>query len=279
MNKPLESTEVLDTVMEDETVNQAEQKPAGSSPIKRWIFRSLIVAGLLLGVVAALAWYVYQSAQVVPDYYQALLEQPIEQLDAAGDAFESQVLELQNNVIETGEWQASFTQDQINGWLASDLPQKFPNSIPSNVSQPRVALEQDELKLVFRCESSRFSGIVEVSGDAFCTETLNQIAVRINFVKSGLVSLPIAPWAERISEAMRRNNLPITWTEIEGDSIALISLPEKLSDDTDQKRIIESIEILDGRVSLKGITLNPDDLEAYQASNDAIPKPDTNPQR
>lgn len=279
MNAPKKQNDLLDTVMEDEKVTQPDQHDIPEQqelpptrPAKRWILRTLLALGILTGSGAAFAWYVYQSAQIVPEYYQTLLEQPIEQLDAAGDAFESQVLELQNKVIETGDWQADFTQDQINGWLASDMPQKFPNSIPANVTQPRVSLDNNELKLVFRFESKRFSGIVEVSGDAYCTETLNQIAIRINFIKSGLISLPIEPWTERISTTMQKNNFPISWTEIDGDTIALISLPQKMSEQSDQKRIIESIEILDGQISLKGITLNPEDVEAYQASNKVLPE-------
>lgn len=235
--------------------------------ILRWFFRLSFLSMIIFAGLAAFAWYAYQRAQVVPDYYQELLKQPIEQLAAAGNEFEIEVLELQNSAIETGEWQAKFSQDQINGWLVSDLPKKFPNSIPSSVTQPRVSLDDDELKFIFRFESQRFSGIVEASGDAYCTENLNEIAIRLNHIKSGLISLPIRPWTEKISKVMEKNDFPFRWTESDGDMIALITLPHRLSDQKDQKRIIESIEILDGQLQLHGITLAPEDLESYRDRN------------
>ncbi len=263
------SVETDEATRLDET-NHSEAKPR---PVFRWFIRLSVVFGLIFAAILAFAWYAYQAAQVVPDYYQVLLEQPIEKLAAAGDEFEIEVLELQNSAIETGDWHASFSQDQINGWLASDLPKKFPGSIPASVTQPRVALAMDELKLMFHFESQRFTGIVEVSGDAYCTENLNEVAIRINYIKSGLLSLPIKPWTEKISKILQRNEFPVSWTEDDGDMIALFSLPHKLSDQKDQKRIIESIEILDGQLKLQGITLAPEDLEAYQESSNPNPVP------
>jgi hypothetical protein len=236
------------------------------SRVHSWFRRVFIALMLTIVAMCVFAWYAYQTAQVVPVYYQELLEQPPEELAEAGDQFESQLLEFQNVAIEVGEWQADFTQDQINGWIASDVPQKFPDAIPTNISKPRIALNENEVKIIFRFESTRFSGIVEASGDAFCTERLNEIAIRIHHLKSGLVSLPIAPWTDRISKMFEESRVPIQWTEDDGDMVALVQLPSNISDEKDQKRIIEAIEIKSGSASFRGVTLAPGDLETYQAS-------------
>lgn len=244
--------------------DSAEKKTTGRW--KRWLLRLTMVAGLLGIGIVGFGWYAYRSAQVIPEYYERLLEQPIEDLMVAGDEFETEVLELQNVAIETGEWEAAFSQDQINGWLASDLPEKFPKSLPSSISNPRVALGDDELKLVFQFETKGFRGVVEACGDAYCTQELNQIAIKIKHIRSGVVSMPVAAWTDRISKVMRRNDCPVQWTEENGETIALVGMPRKLSDHPQQKRIIESVEVLDNRLVLKGVTLDPGDLDAYRAA-------------
>ncbi len=255
-------------------MSDSKQEPQFASRpwfLNKWLLRILAALFAILLVLAVSAWYVYQSAQVVPEYYEALLDQPMEVLDEAGDQFETEILELQNSAIELGEWQAVFTQDQINGWLASDLPQKFPNSLPREITQPRVALNLDELKIIFRYDSPKLTGIVEASGDAFCTEELNQIAVRIKHIRSGVLTLPIASWTKQIGNILIKNGCPTQWTEQDGDTIALIELPLDVSEQEDQKLVIESIEVLDGKVVLQGVTLNPEDLGAYQQSRQSEP--------
>ncbi len=206
---------------------------------------------VLVGVV----FFLYQSAQRIPDFYQAALEIDVEKYEAAGDEFESQVLKLQNDLQVEGRWEAEFTQEQINGWLATDMPKKFPDTLPRNVRDPRVAITSGKIKLAFKFESSRFSGIVVCEGDVYCTDQSNQLAIRIDDVRAGVVSLPISKWLDEVSDGISRSGFSMQWTEEDGKPVALVTLPSDTIGGGDV--IVESIELLEGKVRLKGQTTEP----------------------
>ena len=214
----------------------------------------LILAAFLL-LLFGVAFFLYQSAQRLPDFYQAALEVDREQYEAAGDQFETQVLKLQNDLQIEGQWEAEFTEEQINGWLATDMPKKFPDSLPQNVRDPRIAIKPGKVKLAFKFESSRFSGVVVCEGDVYCTDKSNQLAVRIDDVKAGVVSLPVSRWLDELSEGISRSGFSMQWTEEDGKPVALITLPGDTLGGGNV--IIESIELLKGKVRLKGRTTEP----------------------
>jgi len=239
--------------------------------VSRWLVRLGLFLCLLAITVGGVCWYVYRAAQVVPDYYQALLEQPETEMDEAGDQFETELLELQNSAIELGNWQAAFSQDQINGWLSTDLPQKFPDTLPPTITNPRVSLKKDELMILFRFDSPKLSGIVECSGDLFCTEEVNQVAVRIKYIRSGVLSLPITKWTDDITKIFKSKGLETQWVEDNGDPMVLVNLASRVSNDSDQTIVIESLEILKGKVVLQGVTVEPEDKKAYDQARLSIP--------
>ena len=262
---------------ESEQVKAADEQSPGEQPrqngfLTRWLVRIGVVLLLVALALGGVCWYVYRAAQVIPDYYQAILEQPKTELDVAGDQFESELLELKNSAVELGTWQAVFGQDQINGWLGYDLPQKFPDSLPPSITNPRVLLKQDELRIVFRYESEQLTGIVECCCDLFCTQEINEIAMRIKFIRSGVLNLPIQNWSDEITKIFQANGLQTQWFEEEGDPMVLVRLPTLVNEDSEQRIVIESLDLLDGKVVLQGVTMDEMEFGDYEVSRLADPK-------
>jgi hypothetical protein len=223
------------------------------------LFRVLLVFVTLFVLMLLVGYGLYQSAQKLPEFYATALQVDQQDYEIAGDEFETQVIQLRNDLQQAGNWQAVFTEQQINGWLATDLPEKFPQALPPNVFDPRISISPQEIKLAFRYESSRFSGIVVSTADVYCTKKSNQIAVRIKDVRAGLVRLPISKWLDELSQGISKSGFAIQWTETEGDPVALITLPEQTVADADGNVIIELIELMKGKVKLVGHTTNTKD--------------------
>ncbi len=57
--------------------------------------------------------------------------------------------------VHAGHWSAVFTDEQINGWLAADLPEKFPQLLPPEIQDPRVVFAPGQLQLACRYTGSR----------------------------------------------------------------------------------------------------------------------------
>ena len=97
----------------------------------RKLLRYLLLTTVVLAVLLGAGLYLLKrAAQKEPEFYQQALRAEPAQQEVAGDELEQEVLELHNEVRQPGVWEAVFTEEQINGWLAADLPEKFPRGLP-----------------------------------------------------------------------------------------------------------------------------------------------------
>ena len=254
-----ENTNSDDSTAADDPTVAHERRHSGwlgraiKTTIKIFLVVILLIAGLL--------WYTYRTTQNVPEFYQSVLDQDTEQLDRVGDQFESNLLEMQNATRRPGQWQIVFTQDEINGWLAADLPEKFPNSLPSFISDPRVSISEGEMKMACRFDTPKIKGIVVAETDVFSTDSQNTVGFRIKSIRTGIVPLPIAQYADRLSEELRFSNVPIEWTEIDGDPVALITIPDESMQKDGQFVVLETLVLVDGEMIVGGTSKPLDDSD------------------
>ena len=106
---------------------------------------SLLVAASALAVLVAFSCY--KATRWVPPFYAQKLALDPTALAVGESQMEQRVLNLQSDVLRLEEWQALFSDAQINGWLAGGLQKKFPRAIPSALSTPRVAISAGEAKI------------------------------------------------------------------------------------------------------------------------------------
>lgn len=224
--------------------------------MKLFLPRSIAVLILFLVLATAFASWAFVSTRQIPDFYRDLLAVPLERSEVAGIGFERQLVELSNRIRLDDSWTAKLTQDQVNGWLASDLPEKFPNALPSTIKDPRISIEEKKLKLVFQLESREFSGVIQINGEVFSTEVRNQIAFRIHRVQSGFVPVPISWWAPRLENSLGKSEIVLTWSEWEDDIVALVTLPASFTHRTEMSAILEDVQLGDGCILLAGRTVH-----------------------
>jgi hypothetical protein len=203
-----------------------------------------------MGVLAYVG--IRQATRHEPAFYQRALEMAPQQQEVAGDELERGVLELHNEVRRTGIWSALFTEDQINGWLASDLKEKFPKLLPRWCKEPRVALEQENAKLACRYESPRVSTVVSFSLSVHLTDEPNVIAVRVSRARAGALPLPLKNFLDRVTLVAAKSGIPLRWTQEDGDPVALFTIPADHEDYITQGVFLETIELRDGAIYLAG---------------------------
>jgi hypothetical protein len=214
----------------------------------------LVTAGLAILLTAA-----YRATQQVPEFYQAALAHQPALQKAAADQLERQVLELHNEARKPGRWEAHFSQEQINGWLATDLPTKFPGALPEGISDPRVAIETGRMQLAVRYDQGDVSTVLSLAGDAYLTERPNEVAVHIEHVRAGAFPVPLAQFLDEISEHAGDAGLPIRWAEQEGDPVALFTLPLDRAEFKGKRLQVERLEIAAGEIVVSGRTEAPEE--------------------
>ena len=205
----------------------------------------VLVGGL--GLVA-----VYWGSQRVPEFYrQALAEDPKAAEQASGEMLE-QAAALASDIEKGGQWEAVFTAEQINGWLAVDMERNYPDLLPSSLSDPRVAIDPETMWIACRIDRGQLKGVVSMAADAYLARP-NVIALRIRHARAGILPLPLDTILDKISEKASQLDLQIEWLQTEGDPVVEITLPPP-RDEHDKAIRIEALRLGQGEIYLSGST-------------------------
>ncbi len=216
----------------------------------------LIVSCAAATMLAAAGAWAYWVSRQVPPFYAAALAQPTASVHQASDALLRETAALVSDLRKSGRWQAQFTADQINGWLADDLEKNHPSLLPATISEPRVAIENNRLMIGFRWQRPRWSVVVSLSADVYLREP-NVVAVRIRKVRAGGLPLPLKNVLHDLIAAGRSLDLQIEEQQIEGDPLLLITPPQ----DGDYGNLLvqlDSLELHDGQLYVAGRTQRGD---------------------
>lgn len=218
----------------------------------RFVRRKLTFGTLIVMIIAALGYFSFNKAvQYVPDYYEKATLITPERLEEGGDEFEKQVFELHNQWQRADRWEATFTDSQINGWLAVDLVEKFPDLLPDTVADPRVAIDDDCVRLAYRYQKGRFDTVFNLALKVYLTEEPNVVALRLLSARAGLISMPMQDLMDGITAGARRAGLRLRWTQQEGDPLALITLPARFVEGGNE-HVVELIEQGEGYLTVGG---------------------------
>lgn len=211
------------------------------------------MAGLTLaGVAGGLYLGAHHALRHEPVFYTQALETPAVEQQKAGREFERNVLKLHNDLRNKGQWKRVFTDSEINGWLAMELPKKFPELLPPTIDQPRVALAPGTLNLAFRYQDAQWSTVINLSMEVQLTEVPNTFGLRIRNARAGWIPMPLGDFLEQISQAARRADLRLRWAQQDGDPVALITIPRESDNGFSEPIVIEAMDIDEGKVVIAG---------------------------
>ena len=235
-----------------------DEDPFNEKPSLVWrlisgIFKLIVV--LLLLLIAALC-FVYYTSQQLPEFYEAAMRQEEAQNRAMGSKMEATAFDIYHSAMFPTTWEGRLSEMEINGWLASELPAKFPEMLPENIKDPRVSLEANELTIACRCSYKDLQGILVGKFDLFCTEQPNQVAVRIGSIKLGVLPFPVSQFADVITDLLRKSGYESSWSTKDGDPLLLVTVPDDHLVIEKYYRIeVRSFDIKDKAIFITGETV------------------------
>lgn len=217
--------------------------------IKRLLLLSfaVLVVAILFG--AGSMYWAVTSAQ---PHYVAALEEPAESLQESSRQLESRFTTLTSDLQSEGEWQTVITASELNGWLAFKLPESFPDMLPEEINDPRIAITPDMLVAAARSDVAGVDAVISVMVEPYVTED-GDLAVELKQVLAGSLPVPTKELVDRLRRATRRARLPIRWTQSGGNTVMIVAREIWDTDET-QHRVLEAIELADGEMFLSGRT-------------------------
>ena len=224
-----------------------------SSRLRR--FLRIVVFSLSTFVLAfvLLVASIHYATHQQPEFYRhAMARSPATQAEV-GDQLEKQVLTLHNDTRHEGKWQASFSDDQINGWLASDLDDKFPNALPPQFKNPRVSIDEKYVRLACRYVDNPMSAFLSMEIDLYLTDEPNVVALQIRKARAGMFPVPLVNVLNTITDVARRAEIELDWKTYSGDPVALVKIPVQ-RDELKQLLHLDAIELRAGELYLSGRT-------------------------
>ncbi|MCC6123373.1 MAG: hypothetical protein IT426_00270 [Pirellulales bacterium] len=212
----------------------------------------LILGGGIFGVLLLLLIGLYWASRYEPPFYrQAHAADPANR-EKRSEEMLRKVLALQNHFKREGEWEAVFTAEQINGWLAHDFRRNHPQALPPEFREPCVAIESRQMQLACRYEKGPTASVLCLAVEPYVPEP-NVLALKIVRARAGLLPLPLGDVLDGISEAVRGTSCTIDWKQVEGNPVALIAFPTP--DKQGELAVtIKTVKLRDGEIFISGST-------------------------
>ena len=220
----------------------------------RKLLAGLLVALLSVAVAGvAVLFTLYRASQQVPEFYQRALGAAAAD-DESSERFERQALALHNQVRRAGQWESRFSEAEINAWLAVVLPANFPQALSGGVSDPRVAIEDDVIRLALRYHRGSTQAVISLAARARLTDEPNELAIEIREVRAGRLPVPLARFLDEIKLQAAQASFPLRWTDAAGQPVALVRLPLNDKEPAGRRCYVERLEVGDRALVVGGRT-------------------------
>jgi len=105
-----------------------------------------------------------------------------------------------------GSWDMALSAEEINAWLAVDLPRNHPQLLPRRVTQPRLVFEPGRVRAAARVGYGPLSAVVSARL-AVLLHAPNQLAITLEEARIGAAPLPTAALLRELGRRLARLGL------------------------------------------------------------------------
>jgi len=210
--------------------------------------RFWLSAGLGVVVLLATPGIVWVSLTHQPAFYRQRVELPRAERKREAEQFVRQSLQLRNDICNEPSWEAVFTDQEVNAWLAEDLVTHFAEQLPPEVHEPRVVFEDDRVTLAFLLDRGPIRSVVWVVARVRVPEP-NLLALTLEKIRAGVIPLPAEQIIDRITQQARLRGLEVRWESDGNRPVALI----RYTPNPDRSDVIlDQLHIRAGQIRLAG---------------------------
>jgi hypothetical protein len=212
---------------------------------------ALAVAVLLAGTAAGtLALLVRQE----PAFYLQRAVPPGQARITQSRKFTENFFRVLNAFTNGDGFNETFTEEQVNSYFQETfIASGFAKSLPKDISEPRLAIEPERIRLAFRYGSPPWSSIITVDWRVWLApKEPNVVVLELQGLHAGALPISAQSLLEQISDIGRRNNVDVAWYRHNGNPVALLRFPN----DTRSGVQLLQLELGSGKLTLVGRALD-----------------------
>ena len=213
--------------------------------------RRLWIATAAAAVVAVLAVVVRHE----PAFYRQDLDTADPRVEQQARRLVSKVSAVQAAWSQPGAWEAVLDEEEINAWLATDLPRNHPQLLPSGIDAPRVDLEPQRIAVAVRVGRWPLSAVASCRAEVVLRD-VNRLGVAVEQVALGGVPVPSGPLLHDLARRLTAAGLAADLRRLDGRTLLVIVIPPG-SPDGGPTRSLERFSIDTGSVVFAGRTVPP----------------------
>jgi hypothetical protein len=210
----------------------------------------LTIGGLAI-FAALLLFSLFLAARQEPAFYRQAMEIDPVALEKGSDRMVQQAAAVASATRKEGRWEALFTAEQINGWLAVDMVRNHPRTLPPGLHDPRVTIDSGRITIACQFERRGISSVLSLTVEPYVPAP-NVLALRIVKARAGLLPAPLGQVLDRVAQAARDMHLQLQWRTDGGDPVAMLSFP---SGSGKRSVRIETLRLGAGEIYVAGTTL------------------------
>ena len=210
--------------------------------LRRLTRRGWVVGGAVLTVLVVTLGH-------VPRFYRGCRQGS----DADGRRLISKVATLGSAIGRPGRWGSALTEEEINGWLRTDLPRNHAGLLPAGVTHPRMALANDVVRV-----GARFGWgpVATVASADLRLDPLDAGRLRADVlaVRLGALPLPSGPVVHALGRWLTAVGLPNELRRLDGRT-AIVVYISGAGEAAGKVHRLDALDVRDGELLFAGETL------------------------
>jgi hypothetical protein len=210
--------------------------------------KRLLWCCLALGALFSLPVAGWLSLTYQPSYYRELIRRTRKPRAGQAQKFVAQSLQLRNDICNEPTWEAVFSDEEVNAWLAEDLVTHFADQLPPEVNEPRVWFDVDHITLAFLLRQGGVQSVITVVARPRVPEG-NTVELTLEKIRAGILPVPADNVLDRIIEYARYHGVDVEWARRDGYPVVVMRYTPNIQREDVQ---LEELHIMAGRMRLSG---------------------------
>lgn len=188
-------------------------------------------------------------------YHRAAMPEGARRSKCSGE-FVGELFRLSAGISDKRQWDGRFGEEQINSYFQEDFLKEHPDDrpLPHGISDPRVAIEQNKIRVGFRYGTGVWSTVVSIDLRVWLVaKEANVVALEFQGMYAGALPISSQSLLENASETARRHDIDPTWYRHNGHPVLLLRFQAGRSRPTFQ---LQQLDLHPGMLYISGRSLD-----------------------